>query len=151
MLCKLQFILFFPITAFTVNISLVLFLFAASYVSSWAVSQSPDVAEVMVGNPITLKCNNTGFTLPSNPCRSTIWTRVHPRTGELHDVDLSDKNFKESEMTKSCDLTVIGQSQEYSGVYYCWIKMTSIGLFGNGSRVLFTGKLFFGHQSKVKC
>ena len=65
------------------------------------------------------------------------------------DVDLSDKIFKNNEITKSCDLTVIGQSQEYSGVYYCAIKETHYGIFGNGSRVLFTGKLFSVIKAKL--
>ena len=54
--------------------------------------------------------------------------RVHPRTGELDIVDLSDKNFKKNETTKSCDSTVIGQSQEYSGVYY---SKTRYAIFGD--------------------
>ncbi|XP_062386089.1 uncharacterized protein LOC134073122 [Sardina pilchardus] len=111
--------------------------------SSWDSYQSPDFVEETVGNSITLKCHvaNIGF---ENSCESIIWAKVHPRTGEL-DVayPASDENVEaaNNETTKSCDLIVTGQSQEYSGIYYCWVKASTLRIQGNGSTVSFTGTL----------
>ncbi|XP_041932431.1 uncharacterized protein LOC121695542 isoform X2 [Alosa sapidissima] len=111
--------------------------------SGWDVYQSPDFIEEMVGNSITLKCHIANIVF-ENSCESIIWAKVHPRNGELVVADpASDKNFDaaKNETTKSCDLIVIGQSQAYSGMYYCWAKAASIRIQGNGSRVSFTGTL----------
>ncbi|XP_062386018.1 uncharacterized protein LOC134073075 [Sardina pilchardus] len=110
--------------------------------SGWDVYQSPDFVEETVGNSITLKCHVANIAEKS--CKSIIWAKVHPRTGEL-DVayPVSDENVVAviNVTTKSCDLIVTGQSQEYSGMYYCWVKASAVRIQGNGSRVSFTGAL----------
>lgn len=96
-----------------------------------------------MGSSIRVTCHLPDNTLIDDACKSIVWTKVHLRTGELHLVyPTTDENLKADKATKSCHLTIVGQSQGYSGIYYCWPKTTNLRFYGNGSRVVFTGKKF---------
>ncbi|XP_076157305.1 uncharacterized protein LOC143140371 [Alosa pseudoharengus] len=127
----------------TACIWMLLFLFSASkrsHVSSDILVQTPGKVEVMVGQPITLRCHTKGVVTVSNKmyCFTVSWLKVHPATGKMETISFENYDVKDGAI---CEVTITSATQKDSGIYYCSVKPDQYTLHGNGSSVVVTDNL----------
>ncbi|XP_041932439.1 uncharacterized protein LOC121695544 isoform X2 [Alosa sapidissima] len=122
---------------------MLLFLLSAktSHVSSEIFTQTPGKVEVMVGQPVILKCHIKGVASYSDGeriyCHSVSWLKVHPATGKMETISFDNAN----EIDEACEVTITSATQKDSGMYYCLVKPDRYALHGNGSSVIVTENL----------